>query len=76
MKLDNTGRAMVADTTHWVPITPEHEPPLGAKVLVINRSSGVAALDTYSRSRSWLNQQDPRRGWTHYSPLPTFRREE
>lgn len=49
---------------------------MGAKVLVINRSSGVAALDTYSRSRSWLNQQDPRRGWTHYAPLPTFRSEE
>ena len=62
MNLDHTGRALVAADTYWIPITPDHAPPLGAKVIVINRDSGVAAIDNYH----------PRYGWTHYVPMPKF----
>lgn len=56
------GQAIV-DTTHlWIPIA-EQEPPLGAKILLIDRKYGVAVLSGYSRGGTW----------THWSPLPKFK---
>lgn len=55
------GQAVV-DTTHrWIPIA-EQAPPLGTKVLLIDRWYGVAVLSSYSKGGTW----------THWSPLPKF----
>lgn len=61
IKPTNDGAAVV-DTNHfWIPIH-EQKPPIGAKVLLINRAAGVALLGVYQRDF-----------FTHWSPLPRFK---
>ena len=61
-----TDRAALVDTEfHWIKI--EHRPPpISAKVLLINRDYGTAVIGIWDRGQ-W---------WTHWAPLPTFRRED
>lgn len=56
------GQAVI-DTSHrWIPIA-EQVPPIGPKLLLIDRKLGVAVLSGYS----------PGGTWTHWSPLPKFK---
>lgn len=60
-----TDRAAVVDTEfHWLDAK-EFPPPRGAKILCINQRQGVALIS------SWA----PAFGFTHWAPLPTFRKE-
>lgn len=64
IKETSDGKAVV-DTAHfWIPIA-EQQPPLGTKVLLINSAAGVALLGAYQRDSFW----------THWSPLPRFRKD-
>ncbi len=64
MKLDSTQSALVSQSITWIPI--DADTPIGVKCLVIDKKQGIAYLRPYT-----LNH-----GWTHYSPLPTFRDKE
>lgn len=57
------GVAVVDTEHHWIPIA-EKEPPSGSKVLLINKRYGVALLSIYRKHDDW----------THWYPLPKFRR--
>lgn len=63
LKLTNDGAAAVNPTVHWLPITPENKPPIGARMLLIRRSAGVAQVTTF-RDDGW---------YTHFAGLPTFK---
>lgn len=56
------GQAMV-DTSHrWIPIT-EQAPPIGPKLLLIDRKYGVAVISNYTKDGTW----------THWCGLPKFK---
>ena len=60
-----TDRAAVVDTEyHWIDAT-ENPPPRGSKLLCINKKYGVAVLSAWT----------PECGFTHWSPIPTFRKD-
>ena len=62
---ETTDKAAVVDTEyHWLDAK-EHPPPLNVKMLCINRAQGVATLSY------WVTAF----GWTHWSPLPTFKKD-
>lgn len=63
IKLTHTGAAAVNPTVHWLPITAENKPPIGARMLLIRRSAGVAQVTTF-RDDGW---------YTHFAGLPTFK---
>lgn len=63
IKLTSDGEAMVDTETHWIPIQ-EKAPPVGVKVQLINQHNRSAAIGRYS----------PRYNWTHWYPLPTFKK--
>lgn len=56
--------ALVDIEHNWIPIDPAKPPPMGVKLLLINRSLGVAVIGNYSTNTTW----------THYAGLPTFKR--
>lgn len=61
----STDRAAMVDTAvHWIDLN-DRTPGRGQKVLLINRYNGVAVISTWS----------PTTEWTHWAPLPTFRKE-
>ncbi len=57
--------ALVDVNHHWKPIDKNNPPPLGVKLLLIERRFGVAVISNYQ----------PDSTWTHYAGLPTFERE-
>lgn len=63
-KLTSDRAAVVAPDMHWLSVA-EAPPPRGAKVLLINRSLGTATLGHWSAGSPW----------THWFPLPTFKKE-
>jgi len=66
IKTTNNKMALVDIFHHWTPIDENQPPPSGVKLLLINRSLGVATIGNYT----------PKSNWTHYAGLPTFKREE
>lgn len=61
----STDRTTLVDTTlHWIDLN-EQTPGRGQKVLLINRNAGVAVLSSWAPSTEW----------THWHPVPTFRKE-
>lgn len=61
IKTTNDGKAAVNTELFWIPIA-EVEPPLGTKLLLINRRQGIALMGYY--------KQDS--GFTHWQGLPRF----
>lgn len=58
-----TDKAAVVDTSIcWIDASKE-PPPLGAKMLCINKKQGIAVLST------WI----PEHGFTHWFPLPIWK---
>ena len=57
--------AMVDKDYHWIDIKVT-QPPRGPKMLLIHKHLGVAVLGAWRESDSW----------THWCPLPTFKRQE
>jgi hypothetical protein len=62
-KLTYDGAAAVDTGNHWRDAK-EFPPPLSAKMLLIDKKLGVAVLG------SWRAAD----GWTHWAPLPTFKK--
>ena len=62
-KLTSDSAAAVAPEIHWIPI--DASTPIGVKMLLIVDSHGVAIVS----SRRVQDQ------WTHWCPLPTFKKE-
>lgn len=57
-------RAATVDTAyHWRPVGPDT--PRGTKVQLINRRFGIAVY----------GQFQPGANWTHWAPLPTFKKD-
>lgn len=65
-KTTNDRIALVDTQHHWKPIDKANPPPMGVKLLLIERRFGVAVIGNY--------QADSK--WTHYAGLPTFARTE
>ena len=61
IKLNTDKSAAVNQSLTWISID-EVPPPAGAKLLLINRSNGVAVLGTYHAQHQW----------THWQGLPKF----
>lgn len=61
IKRTTDGQAMVNTEHHWIPVA-EQAPPLGAKLLLIDRRYGVAVLSSYNKDSTW----------THWQALPKF----
>lgn len=57
----NDGAAVVNTEVFWIPME-ERQPPVGSKVLLINRAAGVALLGVYQREF-----------FTHWAALPRFK---
>ncbi len=62
IKVNATHTAAVAQQFFWIPVE-EVAPPLGVKLLLINKDLGVATMGTYSKSYNW----------THWQGLPKFK---
>lgn len=65
VKFDSTRSAVVSEGHHWISID-DQLPPVGVKVLLINRANGVAVLSAYQAKHQW----------THWAGLPRFHPEE
>ena len=65
IKTTSDNAAVVDTEFHWVDVN-ARQPPLGTKILVINKTYGVATIGLWQRS-SW---------WTHWAPLPTFKKND
>lgn len=64
IKLNTDKSAAVNRRLVWISID-DHPPPVGAKLLLINRANGVAVLGTYHAQHQW----------THWQGLPKFSEE-
>lgn len=62
VRITTDGAAAVNTTHSWVPIDAATPPPLGVKLLLINKWYGVASIGVY-------RSQDK---WTHWCGLPVF----
>lgn len=62
IKTTHDGAAAVNTDLRWIPIS-EAPPPKGVKLLLINRSDGVAHLSIYRKADRW----------THWQALPKFK---
>jgi len=62
--LDSTQTTLVSHENKWIPIS-WIAPPFGAKCLLIDKEQGIA----------YVRQYKPEDGWTHWHPLPTFKKE-
>jgi hypothetical protein len=60
-KLNNDKTAVIETEHHWVPVK-KRTPPLGAKLLLIDKRYGVAVIGIYTKDG----------GWTHWCGLPKF----
>lgn len=65
IKLNTDKSAAVNQSLTWLSID-DHPPPVGAKLLLINRANGVAVLGTYQAKHQW----------THWQGLPKFKEED
>ena len=65
IKLNNDKSAAVNQALTWLSID-EVPPPVGAKLLLINRANGVAVLGVYQAKHQW----------THWQGLPKFEEEQ
>jgi hypothetical protein len=63
-KLTHDRFAVVDVNNHWRDAK-EFPPPNGPKMLLIDKRLGVAVLGSWRAAG----------GWTHWAPLPTFKRE-
>lgn len=61
IKLTNDKAAVVDTEHHWKRVD-RNPPPIGAKLLLIDRRLGTATQGAFQ----------PGRGWTHFAGLPTF----
>lgn len=61
IKPTHNGAAVVDTDIFWIPIE-QQKPPIGAKVLLINRAAGVALLGIYQGDF-----------FDFWSPLPRFK---
>jgi hypothetical protein len=61
IKLNADRTAAVTQDHFWIPID-KCPPPIGAKVLLINKWNGVAVISTYFEKFQW----------THWQGLPKF----
>lgn len=59
--IDSTRSAAVALGHCWIAID-KQPPPVGVKLLLINRANGVACLSVYQAKHQW----------THWAGLPHF----
>jgi len=59
----NDKAALVDKDYHWIDAKVTR-PPVGPKMLMIDKTLGVAVLG------AWREND----GWTHWCPLPTFRK--
>ena len=64
IKLNTDKSAAVNQALTWILID-EVQPPVGAKLLLINQANGVAVLGTYHAQHQW----------THWQGLPKFEEE-
>lgn len=64
-KKSSDGLATVSNETFWKPV--DANTPRGTKVWLINKSSGSATTGQYTGPDSWF---------THWFPLPRFRKDE
>ena len=63
LRTTTDGAATVNPSVFWVKITPDSKPPVGARVLLINKAAGVAQIAPFKYD-----------GWyTHYAGLPVFK---
>lgn len=62
VKVNATNTAAVAQQFFWISVD-ETPPPLGVKLLLINKDYGVATMGSYSKSSNW----------THWQGLPKFK---
>lgn len=67
MSVDSTGEAAV-DHNYKYKKCSDHPPPLGKKVILINKAAGVAQLGEFHKVYSEY--------WTHWAYLPTFEDDE
>jgi hypothetical protein len=58
--------ALVDREYHWRDILTD-PPPGGAKAQLINKAAGVAQYGSYNPRDTW---------YTHWAPLPTFKKDE
>ena len=65
IKLNAEKSAAVNQQLVWLSID-EVQPPVGAKLLLINRANGVAVLGVYQAKHQW----------THWQGLPKFAEEQ
>lgn len=65
IKLNTDKSAAVNQHLVWLSID-DHPPPVGAKLLLINRANGVAVLGIYQAKHQW----------THWQGLPNFAEEQ
>lgn len=61
-RITTTKAALVDLRQFWIPLA-EQKPPIGPKLLLIHRDSGVARIDRYSH-QAWA---------THWCGLPKFK---
>lgn len=62
IKLNSDRTAVVAQDHFWIPIA-DHPPPVGVKMLLINKYNGSAVISTYFQKYQW----------THWQALPKFK---
>ena len=62
IKVNAAHTAAVAQEFFWIPVA-ESPPPLGVKLLLINKDLGVASMGIYSKAHQW----------THWQGLPKFK---
>jgi len=60
-KINASNTAAVANNVHWIPI--DQHTPLGVKLQLISRQSGIAVHGTCKVGELF---------YTHWAPLPTF----
>lgn len=61
VKVNNAKTAAVAQDHFWISVD-KQPPPLGVKLLLINKNFGVACLGIFVAAH----------GWTHWQGLPKF----
>jgi hypothetical protein len=65
IKQASFGRVTADNDYHWIPIA-QRQPFIGTKVQLINKDRGVAVYG------QWF----PKSEWTHWAPLPTFKKDQ
>lgn len=63
-KISSDGAAVVNHSAHWIPI--DKTTPQGVKMMLVSEKYGVAHVGTHLASQGY---------YTHWHPLPTFKKE-